>query len=108
MVRTSKLLAMKRNNVDFKAVVIKLEAMKTKTRKAREVPLSSKTIKQLKEYFIESENFGENLLFLTYDGRGMVSNTWRTRLHEVKKSTTKSQRTRGKILYPRLKEFLVF
>ncbi|MEH7116954.1 tyrosine-type recombinase/integrase [Neobacillus vireti] len=83
MVRISELLAMKRSNVDFKAGVIKLEAMNTKTRKAREVPLSSKTLKLLKEYFIESEDFGEDLLFLTYDGREMVSNTWRTRLHEV-------------------------
>ncbi|MFP5111393.1 tyrosine-type recombinase/integrase [Bacillaceae bacterium C204] len=40
-------------------------------------------MKLLKEYFIESEDFGEDLLILTYDGREMVSNTWRTRLHEV-------------------------
>jgi integrase/recombinase XerD len=83
MVRISELLGMKRSNVDYKAGVIKLEAMNTKTRKAREVPLSSKTMKLLKDYIIESEDFGEELLFLTYDGRGMVSNTWRTRLHEV-------------------------
>jgi integrase/recombinase XerD len=83
MVRISELLAMKRSLVDFKAGVIKLEAMNTKTRKAREVPLSSKTMKPLKEYINESEDFGEDLIFLTYDGREMLSNTWRTRLHEV-------------------------
>jgi integrase/recombinase XerD len=83
MVRISELLAMKRSNVDFKAGTIKLEAMNTKTRKAREVPLSTKTMKLLKEYMNESEDFGEELLFLTYDGREMLSNTWRTRLHEV-------------------------
>ncbi|QIZ07646.1 tyrosine-type recombinase/integrase [Priestia megaterium] len=83
MVRISELLAMRRSNVDFKSGVIKLEAMNTKTRKAREVPLSSKTMKLLKEYMNESEDFGEDLLFLTYDGREMISNTWRTRLHEV-------------------------
>lgn len=70
-------------NVYYKAGTIKIEAMNTKTRKAREVPLSSKTIKLLKEYISESQDFGEDLLFLTYDGREMVSNTWRTRLHEV-------------------------
>jgi integrase/recombinase XerD len=43
MVPISELLAMKRSNVDFKAGVIKLEAMNIKTRKAREVPLSTKT-----------------------------------------------------------------
>jgi integrase/recombinase XerD len=83
MVRISELLAMKRSRVDFKAGVIKLEAMNTKTRKAREVPLSSKTMKLLKDYIIESEDFEEDLIFLTYDGREMLSNTWRTRLHEV-------------------------
>lgn len=83
MVRISELLAMKRSNVDFKAGIIKLEAMNTKTRKAREVPLSTKTMKLLKEYMNESEDFGEELLFLTYDGREMLSNTWRTRLHEA-------------------------
>jgi integrase/recombinase XerD len=83
MVRISELLAMKRSNVDFKAGTIKLEAMNTKTRKAREVPLSTKTMKLLKEYMNESDDFGEDLLFLTYDGREMLSNTWRTRLHEV-------------------------
>ncbi|WHY68873.1 tyrosine-type recombinase/integrase [Neobacillus sp. SuZ13] len=56
MVRISELLAMKRPNVDFKAGTIKLEAMNTKTRKAREVPLSIKTIKLLKEYMNESED----------------------------------------------------
>lgn len=78
MVRISELLAIKRSNVDFKAGVIKLEAMNTKTRKAHEVPLLSKTMNLLKEYCIESEDFGEDLLFLTYEGREMVSNTWRT------------------------------
>lgn len=64
MVRISELLAMKRSNVDFKAGSIKLEAMNTKTRKAREVPLSTKTMKLLKEYMNESEDFGEDLYFL--------------------------------------------
>jgi integrase/recombinase XerD len=40
-------------------------------------------MKPLKEYINESEDFGEDLIFLTYDGREMLSNTWRTRLHEV-------------------------
>lgn len=83
MVRISELIAMKRSNVDFKAGTINLKAVNTKTRKAREVPLSTKTMKLLKEYMIESEDFGEDLLFLTYDGREIGSNPWRTRLHEV-------------------------
>ncbi|PGY10626.1 tyrosine-type recombinase/integrase [Bacillus sp. AFS031507] len=83
MVRISELLAMKRSNVDLKKGIIKLEAMNTKTRKAREVLISSKTIKLLKEYMEETEETEEGFLFLTYDGREMLSNTWRTRLHEV-------------------------
>ncbi|MEH7354818.1 tyrosine-type recombinase/integrase [Neobacillus drentensis] len=83
MVRISELLSIKRSNVDLKEGTIKLEAPNTKTRKGRTVPISKKTAKLLKEYMTESEDFGEELLFLTYDGREMVSNTWRTRLHEV-------------------------
>jgi integrase/recombinase XerD len=83
MVRISELLAMKRSNVNLKKGIIKLEAMNTKTRKAREVPISSKTIKLLKEYMEESEETDDDFLFLTYDGREMLSNTWRTRIHEV-------------------------
>ncbi|WP_152597457.1 tyrosine-type recombinase/integrase [Neobacillus niacini] len=83
MGRISELLAMKRSNVDHKTGTIKLEAMNTKTRKAREVPLSTKSLKLLKEYMNESEDFNEDTLFLTYDGREMLSKTWRTSLHEV-------------------------
>lgn len=83
MVRISELTTMKRVNVDLRSGLIKLEATDTKTRKAREVPLSSKTIRLLKDYMIESDEFGNELLFLTYDGREILSNTWRTRLHEV-------------------------
>jgi integrase/recombinase XerD len=83
MVRVGELLNMKRSNVDFKLGIIKLEALNTKTRKAREVPISSKTAKLLKEYMDESADFEEELLFLTYDGRQIEGNTWRTRLKEI-------------------------
>ncbi|WHZ05843.1 tyrosine-type recombinase/integrase [Neobacillus sp. YX16] len=83
MVRIGELLNMKRSLVDLKKGIIQLEAMNTKTRKAREVPISSKTAKLLKEYMIESEDFGEEILFVTYDGRPIEGNTWRTRLKEI-------------------------
>jgi integrase/recombinase XerD len=83
MVRIGELLNMKRSLVDLKKGIIQLEAMNTKTRKAREVPISSKTAKLLKEYMVESEDFGEEILFLTYDGRPIEGNTWRTRLKEI-------------------------
>jgi integrase/recombinase XerD len=83
MVRITELLSMKRSLVDLKAGVIQLEAQITKTRRGREVPISNKTAKLLKEYMAESEDFGEETLFLTYDGRPICSNTWRTRLKEV-------------------------
>ncbi|MGG3561680.1 tyrosine-type recombinase/integrase [Neobacillus rhizosphaerae] len=83
MVRISELLEMKRSLVDLKNGIIKLEAHTTKTRRGREVPISSKTAKMLKEYMTESEDFGEEHLFLSYDGRPICSNTWRTRLREV-------------------------
>ncbi|ETI67255.1 tyrosine-type recombinase/integrase [Neobacillus vireti] len=82
MVRISELVAMKRCNVDLKNGVIKLEAMGTKTRKAREVPISTKTSKLLKEYLQETEDFGDEHLFLTYDGHLMNHATVRINLRD--------------------------
>jgi integrase/recombinase XerD len=82
MVRISELLAIKRSNVNLKEGTIKLEAHATKTRRARMVPISSKTAKLLDEYMKESEEFGEELLFLSYDGRPILANSWRRRLSE--------------------------
>jgi integrase/recombinase XerD len=83
MVRASELLSMRRTNVDLKAGEIKLEPHETKTKRARIVPLSLKSIKLLEEYLVETEDFGEETLFLTYDGRPIAGNTWRKRLMEL-------------------------
>ncbi|WP_413299720.1 tyrosine-type recombinase/integrase [Bacillus sp. 1P10SD] len=82
MVRISELVAMKRSNVDIKNGIIKLEAMGTKTRKAREVPISTKTSKLLKEYMKETEDFYDDYLFLTYDGHLMNHATVRINLRD--------------------------
>ncbi|MEC1768315.1 tyrosine-type recombinase/integrase [Schinkia azotoformans] len=82
MVRISELLAMKRENVDLKTGLIKLNASGTKTKKYRVVPLSSKTIKLLQEYIAESADFNEDTLFLTYDGRPMNDHTFRAKMKE--------------------------
>jgi integrase/recombinase XerD len=55
LVRISELVAIKRSNVDLKGGFIQLEAGDNKTRKARTVLLSSKTIKLLKEYMKETD-----------------------------------------------------
>ncbi len=86
MVRISELLNIKRSNVDLKSGHIKLEPHKTKTKRARTVPISTKTIKLLKDYMLETEDFGCDILFVTYDGRPIVSNTWRRRLTELGES----------------------
>jgi len=83
MVRISELLNIKRSNVDFKSGYIKLEPHETKTKRTRSVPISTKTIKLLEEYQRESEDFGSEYLFVTYDGRDILSNTWRRRLTEL-------------------------
>jgi integrase/recombinase XerD len=83
MVRISELLNMKRLNVDLKAGHIKLEPHKTKTKRARTGPISTKTVKLLKEYMAETEDFGCDILFVTYDGRPILSNKWRRRLTEL-------------------------
>ncbi|PLR94832.1 tyrosine-type recombinase/integrase [Bacillus sp. T33-2] len=82
MVRISELLEIKRDNVDLKTGFIQLEEEKTKTRKSRIVPLSSKSIKVLSEYLTETEDFRSNLLFLTNDGRKLTANTFRRNMME--------------------------
>lgn len=80
MVRMSELVAIKRSNVYFGEGVIKLEARNTKTRKGRTVPISSRTGKLLSDYVKETADFGEESLFLSYDGRPLNDATWRDRL----------------------------
>jgi integrase/recombinase XerD len=80
MVRISELVAIKRNNVDLDSGFIKLEATDTKTRRSRIVPLSTKTIKLLSDYIEETNDFGSDDLFLTYDGRNISPSTFRERL----------------------------
>lgn len=85
LLRISELVAMERSNVDFKAGVIILEAMGTKTRKAREIPISTKTAKILKEYMKETEDFYDDYLFLTYDGHQINHATVRLNLRDYGK-----------------------
>ncbi|KKK39497.1 integrase [Mesobacillus campisalis] len=82
MVRISELINIKRSNVDLSSGFIKLDPHETKTKRARNVPISSKTLKLLSEYMNETEDFGVDTLFVTYDGRPILSNTWRRRLTE--------------------------
>ncbi len=63
--------------------LLQLEAGDTKTRKARTVPLSTKTIKLLKEYMKETEDFNDEYLFLTYDGHQINQATVRLNLTGV-------------------------
>jgi integrase/recombinase XerD len=75
IVRISELMAIKLKREQ-------LEAHETKTCRARTVPISTKTCKLLADYMSESEDFNEGMLFLSYDGRSMLPNTWRRRLSE--------------------------
>ncbi|MFB3168499.1 tyrosine-type recombinase/integrase [Neobacillus sp. 179-C4.2 HS] len=85
LVRISELVTIKRSNVDLKGGFIQLEAGNTKTRKARTVPLSTKTVKLLKEYLKETEDFGDEYLFLTYDGHQINHATVRLNLRDYGK-----------------------
>jgi integrase/recombinase XerD len=82
LVRISELVAIKRCNVDLKGGFIQLEADATKNRKARTVPLSTKTIKLLAEYVKETEDFEAEHLFLTYDGHQINPSTIRISLRD--------------------------
>jgi integrase/recombinase XerD len=80
LMRISECLAVKRKNVDLRNNVIHLEASDTKARKARSLPISIKTAKLLAEYIQETEDFNNEYLFLTYDGRPLNHGTFRKRL----------------------------
>ena len=60
-----------------------LEAMDTKTRKARIVPITDPTIELLKEYMEITEDFDDDHLFLTYDGHEINHATVRIDLRDL-------------------------
>jgi integrase/recombinase XerD len=80
MVRVSELVDIKRQNIDLKLGLINLEAADTKTRVARVVPLSLRTIKMLEEYLQETSDFGSEYAFLTYEGERISEATVRDNL----------------------------
>ncbi|MBV7505651.1 tyrosine-type recombinase/integrase [Bacillus sp. sid0103] len=80
MVRVSELVDIKRENIDLKNGLIQLEATDTKTRVARVVPLSLKTIKMLEDYLQETADFGCEYTFLTYEGERISEATVRDNL----------------------------
>ncbi|WP_227940104.1 tyrosine-type recombinase/integrase [Alkalihalobacillus deserti] len=101
MVRSSELLSMKRTNVNLKEGIIKLEADQTKTRTDRIVPISTRTVKLLKEYIEETDDFENELLFLTYDGEQIQSNTLRKLLAVYGESAgIKKSVSRGRTSHP--------
>jgi integrase/recombinase XerD len=83
MVRCSELIQLRRENVDLKEGTIRLEPHETKTKRARKVPLSTRTVKILKEYMDETEDFYSEWLLVTYEGEQLADNTIRYRLREL-------------------------
>lgn len=77
MARVGELINVKRSNVDFKSLTIYLEASETKTRVGRYVPISNRTAKLLAEYMRETEEFGNEYVFLTYEGEQISDATLR-------------------------------
>lgn len=80
MCRVCELVDIKRENVDLKALSIRLEAADTKTRIGRHVPISARTAKLLSEYLNETEEFASDYVFLTYEGERMSEATVRDNL----------------------------
>lgn len=83
LVRISELCAMKRRNVNLEKGEIILEAMDTKTRKVRIVPITEPTIELMKEYMEITEDFDDEHLFLTYDGHEINHATVRIDLRDL-------------------------
>ncbi|MCQ6276299.1 tyrosine-type recombinase/integrase [Bacillus sp. V3B] len=87
MVRVSELVAIRRENVNLDDGFVKLEATETKTRRARLVPLSARTIVILKEYLKETKEFESEYLFLTYEGSPLSADTVRWTLRQIGQAT---------------------
>lgn len=85
LVRISELCVIKCINVNLEKGEISLEAMGTKTRKARIVPITKPTIELLKEYMDIIEDFDDEHLFLTYDGHEINHATVRINLRDYGK-----------------------
>lgn len=83
MVRCTELVNVRKENVDLIEGTIKLESEGTKTKKNRTVPLSTRTIKVLKEYLEETDDFESEWALTTYEGEKMADGTIRKRLKEV-------------------------
>nr|WP_285890746.1 site-specific integrase [Mesobacillus subterraneus] len=80
MVRVSELVDIKRKNIDFKTLSIRLEAADTKTRVGRTVPISSRTARLLSEYMTETADFASEYVFLSYEGEPITEHTVRDNL----------------------------
>lgn len=92
MVRVCELVDIKRQNVDFKTLTIRLEAADTKTRQGRYVPISARTAKLLSEYMAETADFANEYVFLSYEGEKISEHTVRDNLRlygQVAKITNK-------------------
>ncbi|MCM3392571.1 tyrosine-type recombinase/integrase [Cytobacillus oceanisediminis] len=68
LVRCSKLVGIKRKNIDLKAGFITLGSEKTKAKISMVVPISTKTSKLLKEHLELTDVYGFEFLFLSYEG----------------------------------------
>ncbi|PLS08627.1 integrase [Neobacillus cucumis] len=80
MVRVFGLVDMKRQNIDFKTMSIRLGEADTKTRVGRVVPISARTAKLLSKFLQETEEFGNVYVFLTYEGEKIGEATVRDNL----------------------------
>lgn len=92
MVRVCELVDIKRQNIDFKTLTIRLEAADTKTRQGRYVPISARTAKLLSEYLAETVEFANDYVFLSYEGERISEHTVRDNMRlygQVAKITNK-------------------
>ncbi|WP_236939128.1 tyrosine-type recombinase/integrase [Evansella clarkii] len=80
MCRIGEALALEKSDIDFKAKMIHFRGKNTKTKKARIVPVKSKTIRLIKDLIEETEVFDTNFIFLVNYGEKMTTERFRKRL----------------------------
>ncbi|MFD2638442.1 tyrosine-type recombinase/integrase [Piscibacillus salipiscarius] len=80
LIRVSELVNLRKEDVNLNEGTVYVKADTTKTRTGRFVPISTKTIKVLRAYLLETEEFDNEYFFLSYEGKPLTKNTIRTDL----------------------------
>lgn len=93
MVRIDEALTLLKSDIDMEGGVISLRKEVVKTRKARMVPLTKRTIRLIRELNTETAEFGSDYVFLTNIGKKLHPDHFGKRLRDYGRSAGLDKRT---------------